>query len=76
MTDTAFERNLYYFRSKAQLTQQELADKICVSRTAIARYERGYDSPSLNTLGRLADALGCTVTDLVSEAAKTKEARV
>lgn len=69
----AFKDNLYYFRTKAQLTQQELADKILVSRSAIARYEQGYDSPSLNTLVRLADALDCTVNDLVYGAHNTAE---
>lgn len=61
----AFKDNLYYYRTKAQLTQQELADKVSVSRSLIARYEKGYDSPSLNTLIRLAAAFDCTVNDLV-----------
>lgn len=76
MADTAFKNNLYYFRTKANLTQQELADKILVSRSAIARYEQGYDSPSLNTLIRLATSLDCTVNDLVCGTESVKEARV
>ena len=70
----AFKDNLYYFRTKANLTQQELADKIFVSRSLIARCERGYDTPSLHTLVGLASALGCTVNDLVYGAENTTEA--
>ena len=69
----AFKNNLYFFRTKANLTQQELADKILVSRSLIARYEHGYDSPSLNTLVRLANELDCSVNDLVYGPDKTKE---
>lgn len=71
----AFKDNLYYFRTKSHLTQQELADKVCVSRSLIARYEQGYDSPSLNTLMRLASVFGCSVNDLVYEANTVKEVR-
>lgn len=69
----AFKDNLYFFRTKANLTQQELADKILVSRSLIARCERGYDTPSLDALVRLAAALDCTVNDLVYEAHNTAE---
>lgn len=71
----AFKDNLYYFRNKANLTQQELADKICVSRSLITRYEQGYDSPSLNTLMRLASAFNCSVNDLVYGPDKAREVR-
>lgn len=70
----AFKDNLYYFRTKAHLTQQELADKVCVSRSLIARYEQVYDSPSLNTLMRLASAFDCSVNDLVYGVNSTAEA--
>lgn len=71
----AFKDNLYYFRTQAHLTQQELADKICVSRSLITRYEQGYDSPSLNTLMRLASAFNCSVNDLVYGPDTAKEVR-
>lgn len=70
-----FKDNLYYFRTQAHLTQQELADKICVSRSLITRYEQGYDSPSLNTLMRLVNELDCSVNDLVYGPDTAKEVR-
>lgn len=70
----AFKDNLYYYRTKAQLTQQELADKIGVARSIETRYELGDKTPPLATLIRLADVLDCTVNDLVYGPNTAKEA--
>ena len=48
-------------RSKAGLTQQELADKTGISQPDISKLESGNANPSLNTLRRLADAMGMRV---------------
>ncbi|MFH1846615.1 MAG: helix-turn-helix transcriptional regulator [Candidatus Omnitrophota bacterium] len=46
-------------RHKANMTQQELADQVHTSRTAIARYESGkYDRYNISTLMKIAKAFG------------------
>lgn len=45
-------------RVRAGLTQQQLADRLGVSQSAIARWEGGSTMPSLENLNRLAVALG------------------
>ena len=37
-------------RKENNLTQQQLADELCLSRTVITKYEKGYSVPSLDTL--------------------------
>ena len=50
-------------RKRAHLTQENIADKMLTSKSAIARLEAagGYakHSPSLNTLARYAKTVGC-----------------
>jgi ribosome-binding protein aMBF1 (putative translation factor) len=43
-------------RLRAHLSQQELADKIGTSQSAVARWERGKSAPSTRTLKRVAKA--------------------
>jgi transcriptional regulator with XRE-family HTH domain len=45
-------------RSKAGLTQEELAEKMQTSQSAIARMESGRAIPSARTLARFAKATG------------------
>lgn len=45
-------------RSRANLTQAELASKMGTSQSTIARLESGKAAPSLSTLRRLAKATG------------------
>jgi len=45
-------------RSRAGLTQQELAQKMGTTQPAVARLESGRSRPSMRTLERLAEATG------------------
>ena len=45
-------------RINAGLTQQQLAEKIGVSQKMISAWEAGYRNPKLETVRKLADALG------------------
>lgn len=52
-------RKIYELRSEAGLTQQELADRIGTSRSAICRLEDAdYEGHSLSMLKRIAEAVG------------------
>lgn len=63
----AFKENLVYQRTKAGLSQKELADKLFVTQQMIGVLETGLKAPSVNMLMRLAEVFGCTVNDLVYE---------
>lgn len=41
---------LKQIRKENNLTQQQLADELCLSRTVITKYEKGHSVPSLDTL--------------------------
>jgi len=45
-------------RAKSNLTQDQIAERMGTSRTAVVRLEGGKGNPSLNTLRRFADATG------------------
>lgn len=46
------------------ITQSELANKIGVSRSAIAKYEKGERNPPLSLLQKIADVLKIPISDL------------
>ncbi len=52
------------FRNERGLTQTELASKIGVSRSTIAKYETGERIPSLLTLKKIADYLKIPLSEL------------
>ena len=52
-------------RDRAGLTQEQLAERIGVSRTAIARYESGEIEPKLHNLAAIALALGVSCDELL-----------
>ena len=53
-------------RKTLGLTQAQLAEKVSVTRSAVAMWETGAGNPRFQTLPVLAEALGCTVDELVS----------
>lgn len=53
-----FQDLVYRLRSEASLTQDELARRMGTTQSAIARMEGGGVRPTLDTLGRLAAAVG------------------
>ncbi len=52
-------------RKKNNLTQQDLAEKIGVTRKAISRWETGRGYPDIEILPKLADALSTTINELL-----------
>ena len=51
-------------RKVRNLTQEQLADKLCISRQRYARIESGATSITLDILSKVADALDVTVRDI------------
>lgn len=54
-------------RKKAGVTQEELGKKIGVSGSSMAQWENDLRNPKLDTLQRIASALGVPVQDLISD---------
>lgn len=53
-------------REKKQLTQAELADKLCVRSKAVSKWETGKGLPDINLIEPLSAALGVSVMELMS----------
>jgi len=66
-----FGRRLRELRQKYGVTQQQLSIATDLTEGYISNMERGLKVPSLTTILRLAVALGCKVTELVSIFDKT-----
>ena len=56
------KRQLTELRLRENLTQAELAARIGMSQSALARLENGQTSPTLKSLQRIAHGLGKTLT--------------
>ena len=61
-----FHETLQELRKQKGLTQQELAAKLYVSRTAVSKWESGRGYPSIDSLKALASCFGVTVDALLS----------
>jgi len=61
-----FGEKLKILRSKAKLTQEELAEKLYVSRTAVSKWESGRGYPSIELLKAIAKFFSVTVDELLS----------
>lgn len=61
----AFADRLRAHRAESGLSQYELADRTGLARTQIADYEQGRHEPSLEALGKLSDAFGCSADSLL-----------
>ena len=52
-------------REARRMTQERLADKARINRVTLARLERAMHQPTLDTLDRIARALGVALVDLL-----------
>lgn len=52
-------------RKQKGLTQKQLGDLCGMADSAIRRYENGNANPKIETLQKIADALGCDILDLM-----------
>lgn len=60
-----FRKNLKENRKKARLSQEDLADRLSVSRQTISKWESGDAYPSMKHILELADLFGCGLNELV-----------
>lgn len=62
-----FGEKLRSLRTKAGLTQLDIAEKLDVSAAAIGAWENGRAKPRLTKLGQLAELLGTSAAELMGE---------
>ena len=60
-----FGNNIRVCRERAKLTQEELAQRMSCTQSYISQVEQPDAHPTLGTLQKLAESLGCPVADLV-----------
>lgn len=62
---TNFYRNFSILRKEKNLTQEKIAEKLGVSRGAVAKWESGASSPNIELFGRIAEYFGVTCDELL-----------
>lgn len=60
-------------REKSNLTQKELADRICVSDKTVSKWETGKGLPDVGVIADLAKALGVSIAELLTGEYKKNE---
>lgn len=62
-----FDEKLVYLRKKQGLSQEELAEKLNVSRQAVSRWELGSTMPDIPNLLQLCDLFGVSADYLIHD---------
>ncbi len=57
--------NLKFIRERRGMTQEQLAEKLEVTRITVARYENGSRWPDREMLVRISEVLSCSVDELL-----------
>ena len=61
-----FNEKLQALRKQKGLTQEELAEKLYVSRTAVSKWESGRGYPNIDSLKAISKFFGITIDELMS----------
>lgn len=61
----AFSEKLKALRLKNGLTQDELGEKLCLSRSSISSYEIGRNEPTIETIIAVSDLFNVTADELL-----------
>lgn len=61
------------YRTKSNMTQEFIAERIGVSRQAVSKWERGTSDPSTSNLFALADLFDITVEELLKGVKNEKQ---
>lgn len=66
-----FEEKLIALRKRRGMSQEELAEKLQVTRQAVSRWESGATIPDVTNLIQLSELFGVTTDYLIKEEAET-----
>lgn len=59
------QENIRFYRKQLNMTQGQLAEKLCAKKSLISNYENGYSTPDIFTLCKLADIFEISLDELV-----------
>ena len=68
--NSAIAQTISILRHKANISQEELADRANIHRTYVSQIERGLKSPTLQVLMQIATALNTTASDILRDIEK------
>jgi len=68
-------RKIRETRKELELTQENIAERTGLDWSFIGQIERGTNTPSIRTLGKIAEALNLEITDLFPARAKVKKSK-
>ena len=58
-------KNIKKYREQKGLTQEQLAEQLCVTRQAVSNWENEKTQPDVETLHKISCALECSVEELI-----------
>ena len=61
-----FNEKLQLLRKQLEMTQEQLAEKLFVSRTAVSKWESGKGYPNIDSLRNLAEFFSVSIDELLS----------
>lgn len=61
----SFAENIKSIRLNAGLTQQELAEKLNLDRSAVSHYENGDSTPTVKTLCKISELFEISIENLL-----------
>lgn len=68
-----FKDRLKQYRQDNNLTQDEFAEKLYISRQAVSKYETGRGYPSIDVMSKLAELMGISLDELISKEELAKQ---
>ena len=68
----SFGENLQYYRKREEITQEQLAEKMEVSRQTISKWEAGTSYPEMEKIMQLCDMFSCSMDTLLRKDAQAE----
>lgn len=68
-----FGENLQFYRKRKNMTQEQLADQLEVSRQTVSKWEAGASYPEMEKILQLCDVFSCSMDTLMRENASEQE---
>jgi len=62
-----FGENLYALRKEAKMSQENLAEKVGVSRQSVSKWENGEAYPEMDNILKICKIFHCKINDLIHE---------
>ena len=66
-------RNIKTLRKKNNLTQEDLADSLAVSRQAVCMWERGERTPKISVLTKIANTFEVSIDHIVNRELSSRD---